>query len=407
MKNDIRMRGFTNRHDIEDVLCFLKKRLKSEKFSIIFCESLGYTCAEDIVSDMNVPAFRRSTMDGYAVRAKDTFGASITNVLELKLIGSLHAGEIKEFDLKENDCVNVMTGAMLPKNAQAVLMAEYTEKTRNKIRISASVSPGRNVSQIGEDIKKGETVFFAGHKIRPQDIGVLASIRKNKISVYRKPTIALIVTGEEIVDVSARPKKGQIIDSISPMLKALAKKYGYKLNFIGILKDDEKLIRHSIEKCKEDIILTSGATSVGEKDIIPKIVSEIGELVVHGVTMRPGAPLGLGFIKEKPIFLLPGNPAAAMICFDRFVYSALLIKQGEEPTLPYKKQKGTLTRKVASVLGRTDFVRVKYKKGKVDTIRVSGSSILTTMTRSDGYIIINRNSEGLENGSDVEVYLYE
>jgi molybdopterin molybdotransferase len=401
------MRGFVKRHDIEDVLNILKKRLRPEKIIKAYSECLGYISAEDIVSSVNVPAFRRSTMDGYALRAKDTFGASLTNVLRLSIIGKQYAGESHEFDLKENECIRVMTGGMIPDKADSVLMAEYTEQVRSKIKISAAVSPGKNVSQIGEDIKKGEVVFSKGHKIRPQDVGVLASIRKKNIFVLKKPSIALIITGDEVVDVSTEPEKGQIVDSISPMMKALAKKYGYKLNFIGILKDDEKKIKMTIENCTENIILTTGATSVGEMDVVPKIVSQIGDLVVHGVSMRPGAPMGLGFIKEKPIFLLPGNPAAAMICFDRFVYSTLLIMQGMEPTLPYQKQMGTLSRKVASALGRTDFVRVKYKNGKVDPIRVSGSSILTTMTRSNGYIVIDRNAEGLEEGSETEVYLYE
>jgi len=402
------MRGFVKRHDIDQVLDILKKRLgKTDKIKINFGDSFGFVLAEDIVSDINVPSFRKSTMDGYALRAKYTFGASLTNMLELKMIGTQHVGENKDFVLGDNECVRIKTGASIPKNADAVLMAEYTEKIKNRIKITGSVSPGKNVSQIGEDVKKGEKIFKKYHRIRPQDIGVLASIRENKIDVYRKPTIALIVTGDEIVDLNKKPEKGKIVDSISPMLKALAKKYGYELKFKGILKDSKKIIKEKITECNEDIILVTGATSVGETDIIPYIVSEIGELIVHGITMRPGSPMGLGFIKNKPIFLLPGHPVAAMICFDRFVYSALLIMQNLKPDLPYKKVKGILTRKVASALGRTDFARVKFANGKIQPIRISGSSILTTMTKSDGFIIIDKNTEGLDEESKVEVYLYE
>jgi molybdopterin molybdotransferase len=400
------MRGFVKRHDIGQVLSILKMRLTKKKIIISFDRSLGFVLAEDVISDIDVPAFRRSTMDGYAVRAKDTFGASMTNILELRIIGEQHIGEKKKFQLNENECVRIMTGAMLPDDADAVVMAEYVEEYNGIAKISSSVTPGKNVSQIGEDIKKVEKLFLEGHSIRPQDAGVLASIRKSKIKVYKKPTIALIVTGDEVVDVSDEQKIGKIIDSNSYLLRSLAEKHGFKLNKKGIIKDRERDIKKAIFASSEDIIITTGATSVGEMDIVPKIVEELGELVIHGITMRPGAPMGLGFINDKPVFLLPGNPAAAMICFDRFVYSSLLVMQGLAPRLPYHKVSGRLSRKISSALGRTDFVRVKYADGYIDPIRVSGSSILTTMTRSDGFVIVDKNKEGVEEGARVEVYLY-
>jgi molybdopterin molybdotransferase len=409
MKTDIRMKGFIQRHEIDEVLDIIEKRIKplgGEEIS--FEQALHRVAAEDIIAEENVPAFNRAAMDGYAVRAEDTFGATASNSLNLKLVGELTAGQQPGKPIAKQEAIRIMTGARLPDGADAVVMAEDAEEAADEVKIFSAVSPGKNVSHIGEDIKIGDIVIQKGTVLRPQHIGVLASLQIARIRAYKQPRIAVIITGEEIVPPGGNKGKGHVIDSNSYILANMIKENHAMAVMKGHVSDDREAIKKVVKSCAEDIIILTGGTSVGKKDLVPLIVSELGEVVVHGIAMRPASPTGLGFIGDRPVFFLVGNPAGAMIAFDAFVVPAIkkLMSLSHVLLGHYRKQKGILARKVTSQIGRTDFVRVKITEKGVIPIRVSGANILTSMTRAHGILIVPRNKEGYNANERVEVNLF-
>ena len=218
-----------------------------------------------------------------------------------------------------NQAVRIMTGAPLPAGADAVVMAEYAEEDAEQVNILQPISPLKNVGRIGEDIRQGDVVLRRGRRLRPQDLGVLASIQVAQIPVYRRPTVALIITGNELVQVGEPLTGCHIVDSNSFTLAGLSRRLGAQPVRKGIIGDDYHLIKEAIQQATEDVVIITGGSSVGAEDFAPLIVQEIGELVVHGVSMRPSSPVGFGFIQQQPIFLIPGNPVSALVAFDAFV----------------------------------------------------------------------------------------
>jgi molybdopterin molybdotransferase len=285
-------------------------------------------------------------------------------------------------------------------------MAEYAEELSGIVSILQPIAPMKNVGRIGEDIRRGDVVLSRGRKLRPQDLGVLASIQIAHVPVYRRPTVACIITGNELVEVGTPLTACQIVDSNSFTLSGLVRRLGAIPRHKGILRDDYQLIKAAIQTAAEDVVVVTGGTSVGAEDFAPLIIQELGDLVVHGVAMRPSSPVGFGFIQQRPIFLLPGNPVSALVAFDAFVGSTLQLMQGLKPAYPYATVQGRLTRKIASAIGRVDFVRVRCTELGIEPLRVTGASILSSTTRADGFVIVDKNSEGLDEGQEVEVYVY-
>ncbi|MGH8072074.1 MAG: molybdopterin molybdotransferase MoeA [Candidatus Entotheonellia bacterium] len=405
--HDIRMRGFATRHDVDEALALLKQRLTPLPTEVIALgEALDRVLAEDVVAAVDVPHFDRSAVDGYGVRARDTFGASDYNPIPLALRGEIFPGRSLDLTLTANEAVRIMTGAPLPAGADAVVMAEYAEEDGEHVNILQPISPFKNVGRIGEDIRQGDVVLTRGRKLRPQDLGVLASIQIAQIPAYRRPTVALIITGNELVAVCEPLTGCKIADSNSYTLAGLSRRLGALPVHKGIIRDDYQLIKDAIQQATEDVVIITGGTSVGAEDFAPLIIQELGELVVHGVAMRPSSPVGFGFIQHQPIFLIPGNPVSAMVAFDAFVGPTLQLMQGLQPTYPYAKVRGILTRKIASAIGRVDFVRVRCTAAGIEPLRVTGASILSSTTRADGFVIVDKNSEGLDEGQAVEVYVY-
>jgi molybdopterin molybdotransferase len=405
--HDIRMRGFATRHDVDEALAILAQRISPLPSEVIpLDEGLDRVLAEDIVAALDVPPFDRSAVDGYAVRARDTFGASDYNPIPLALKGEIFPGRSLDLTLGANEAARIMTGAPLPAGTDAVVMAEYAEEEGTLVSILQPISPFKNVGRIGEDIHRGDVVLRRGRKLRPQDLGVLASIQVAQIPVYRRPTVALIVTGNELVEVGAPLTSCQIVDSNSFTLSGLSRRLGALPVRKGIIRDDYHLIKDALQQAAEDVIIITGGTSVGAEDFAPLIIQELGELVVHGVAMRPSSPVGFGFIQRQPIFLIPGNPVSALVAFDAFVGPTLQRMQGLQPAYPYATMRGKLTRKIASAIGRVDFVRVRCTATGVEPLRVTGASILSSTTRADGFVIVDKNSEGLDEGQEVEVYVY-
>jgi molybdopterin molybdotransferase len=405
--HDIRMRGFATRHDVDEALALLEQRISPLPSEVIALdEGLDRVLAEDIVAAVDVPHFDRSAVDGYGVRARDTFGASDYNPIPLTLTGEILPGRALDITLGANEAVRIMTGAPLPTGADAVVMAEYAEEEGDRVNILQPIAPFKNVGRIGEDIRRGDAVLSRGRKLRPQDLGVLASIQVAQVAVYRRPTVALIITGNELVSVHEPLTGCKIGDSNSFTLAGLSRRLGALPVHKGILRDDYDVIKDVIQQSSEDIIIITGGTSVGAEDFAPLIIQELGELMVHGVAMRPSSPVGFGFIQQQPIFLIPGNPVSALVAFDAFVGPTLQLMQGLKPVYPYVKMRGKLTRKIASAIGRVDFVRVRCTDAGVEPLRVTGASILSSTTRADGFVIVDKNSEGLDEGQEVEVYVY-
>jgi molybdopterin molybdotransferase len=406
-QHDVRMRGFATRHDVDEALAILKQRISTLPTEVIALdEGLDRVLAEDLVATVDVPHFDRSAVDGYGVRARDTFGASDYNPIPLTLKGEIFPGRALDVALDANEAVRIMTGAPLPAGADAVVMAEYAEEEGGKVNILQPISPFKNVGRIGEDVRRGDVVLRRGRRLRPQDLGVLASIQVAQISVYRRPTVALIVTGNELVEVNEALTGCKIVDSNSYTLAGLTRRLGALPVRRGITRDDYPLIKEAIQKATEDVVIVTGGTSVGAEDFAPLIIQELGELLVHGVAMRPSSPVGFGFIQQRPIFLIPGNPVSALVAFDAFVAPTLQRMQGLTPASPYATRRGKLARKIASAIGRVDFVRVRFTAAGVEPLRVTGASILSSTTRADGFVIVDKNSEGLDEGQEVEVYVY-
>ncbi len=405
--HDIRMRGFATRHDVHEALALLQQRITPLPSEVIALdEGLDRVLAEDIVAAVDVPHFDRSAVDGYGVRARDTFGASDYNPIPLLLMGDVFPGRALDLTLGANEAVRIMTGAPLPAGADAVVMAEYAEEDGAHVNILQPLSPFKNVGRIGEDIHSGDVVLTRGRKLRPQDLGVLASIQVAQIPVYRRPTVALIITGNELVGVHEPLTGCKIGDSNSFTLSGLSRRLGALPVHKGIIRDEYQLIKDAIQQAAEAVVIVTGGTSVGAEDFAPLIIQELGELVVHGVAMRPSSPVGFGFIQQRPIFLIPGNPVSALVAFDAFVGPTLQLMQGLKPVYPYAQVRGRLTRKIASAIGRVDFVRVRITETGIEPLRVTGASILSSTTRADGFIIVDKNSEGLDQGQEVEVYVY-
>ena len=322
------MRGFMERTDLEAALEILRSCVKPvDAESVPLDQALGRTLAGDVISTAQVPAFDKSAMDGYALRAAETFGASPTEPALFKVTGEILPGDPGDLEVGPGEAVRIMTGAAFPTGADAVLMAEQTTEEGDGMLAHGSVVPGRNVARAGEDIQKGDKVLARGRLLRPQDLGVLASIDMVEVEVRRRPAVGILCTGNELVEPGSNEAgdRGKVVNSCRPMLEGLVTQTGGLPQALGTLRDDRQALRAAIAAFDGDILLTVGATSAGKEDYLPGIVKELGELPVHGVNIRPASPLAFGRLEKALIVLLPGNPVAAMVGFDLFVRPAIQI----------------------------------------------------------------------------------
>jgi molybdenum cofactor synthesis domain-containing protein len=406
------MQGFSRYVRLADALKIVlskSKRLESEV--VPFDRALGRVLAEDVVSEVDVPPFDRSAVDGYAVRAEDTFGASELKPANLRILGSVDIGVASKLHVGRGVAIKIMTGASLPKGSDAVVMVEHTRAKGKNIAVSAPVTPGKNVSEKGEDVKAGEVVLGRGRLLRPQDVGMLASMGKTRVRVSQRPEVAIIATGSELRKPGERLGRAEVTDINSYSLAAAVERFGGLSHRLGIVPDESEELKRAFRKgISYDMLLASGGSSVGEHDIVPDVIAELGELVFHGVAIRPGGPTAFGIIKSKPIFALPGFPVSSLISFDMLVGPALCQMQGLPADRGYPKVRARLARKVSSTLGRSDIVRVRIiskEEGLVAApIRVTGSGVLSSMTKADGFVIVPEDVEGLDEGKIVEVELY-
>jgi len=405
-----RLKGFQKLTTIEEAKkCFLSKlRVKKPKaITVKLSQALNRVLAEDVIADEDLPRFDRSAVDGYAIKAEETVGLSQFKPKRFKItmkeyVGS---GEVRQ----------VWTGNPIPKGADAVVMLENTKKIGEELEVWISVTPGENVSKKGEDIKKGAVAVKAGTRLKPQHLGLIAALGKAEVKVFEKPKVAILATGNELVEVGAKPREDQIFEVNRLVLSALCCELEAEPVDLGIAKDDIDEITAKLKMGLEvaDAIITTGGTSVGISDLVPEAVNKLGKpgVIVHGIAMRPAMPTALAMVNEKPIIVLSGNPVAAMIGFEVFAkptINALMKLEKEEPR-PVIKAK--MTRRVTTTLGRKTFVRVYvYKSGEeyfAEPISARGSGIISTMTRANGYVVVPENVDGLDEGETVSVHLFD
>ena len=405
--DDVRMRGFSHRTSVADALAWLDDHVPCLPAEVVpLSEAAGRVLAGDVPSPCNVPGFDRAMMDGFALRAADTLDASPYNPIELVILGQSLPGQPFEGQVGSRQAVRIMTGAPVPSGADAVLPAEMTEIFSDRIAAHAAVSPAKHVGRIGEDIQAGHTVLSAPRVLRPQDVGVLASIGAAQVRVVRRPRVRIVVTGNELVPVGAAPQPHKIYDSNGPMLDALVRRDGGVAVNPGIVPDQPESILQALRD-DADLVLVSGGSSVGQEDHAPALVAEHGELPIHGIAMRPSSPTGLGRLDQRPVFLLPGNPVSCLCAYDFFAGRSIRAAGGRTTNWPYRRTNVPLAHKIVSTIGRLDYMRVRLVEGRAQPLAVSGASILSSTTRADGFVIVPPDSEGYPPETEVEVLLYD
>jgi len=407
--DDVRMRGFAHRHTVDAALAWLDAQLPPPGIELVPLRiAAGRVLAVPMVSQVDVPGFDRATMDGYAVLADSTEGASSYNRLPLFVIGDSLPGHPFEGSVAAGQGVRIMTGAPLPRGCDAVLPAEWIDDTGDapgRISALAAVSPGKNVGRTGEDIVRGSTLFQAGRVLRPQDLGVLSSIGVAEVEVFTRPRVRLVVTGNELLPFGSPPHGYRIADANGPMLAALVERDGGLVDFPGLVPDRHDAIEQAL-LADDDVIIVSGGSSVGIEDLAPTILAQLGELAIHGIAMRPSSPTGMGRIGARLVFLLPGNPVSCFCAYDFFAGRAIRALGGRSKEWPYRSLRARLARKISSPIGRLDYARVQVIDGMVEPIAVGGASVLSSTTRADGFVIVPDNSEGFAPGAEVEVWLF-
>ncbi len=384
---------------------FASLRMPAE--SIALECALGRCLAEAVIAAEHVPDFNRSTVDGYAVIASDVFGCSESIPALLALVGEVAMGVHTALQLAKGKCAYVHTGSELPALADAVVMLEYAEDFGDgTIAINKPVAPGANLIFRGDDVKPGQPVLPAGQRLNAGDIGSLAALGITTLNVLQSPHMAIISTGDELVAAGEPVPLGKIRDVNAPMLSTAVTEAGGTPKFYGILADDENLIQETLAAAIPDcdLLLISGSTSVGVKDAVPKVISRLGELLVHGVAAKPGKPTIVGEIHGKPVFGLPGNPLAAYFMFHLFVRPLLYSLQGATPKDDVVQ--AVLARAVPSNQGREEFIPVSLKDGVAEPIP-SKSGLITSLAAADGFIRIPRDTEGLPQGAQVQVIKFK
>jgi molybdopterin molybdotransferase len=424
LKDMLGRSGVVSREDALRVLNehFIMPDLSVEKISI--SSALGRVLASGIVALSDLPEFDRSTMDGYAVRSADTFGAAESRPALLNIVGDILMGTVTEREIARGEAMKIATGGALPSGADAVVMFEQTQPVdASSIEVVKAVGPLENVVRAGDDIKRGEVVLSPGHRMRPQDMSALASLGITRIEVFARPRVAIISTGNEIVPADSVPGPGQIRDSNSYNLEGLIAQAGGLPVKKGIIPDNYARLRETLEAAVSDcaLVLMTGGSSVGTADLTAKVINDTGKpgVLVHGVSIKPGKPLVVGLVgapqRHVPVFGLPGHPAAVSICFDLFAKPVLARLTGEapEPALegvsPSRSVKARLSRSIPSSPGREDHVRVSLEKrddGLWARPIFGASGLISTLVKAVGTVVVPVNKIGIEAGEEVEVRLF-
>lgn len=377
-------------------------------------KSLHRVLAEDIVATESVPSFPRSTVDGYAVKAKETFGSSETMPGFLNVVGTITMGEEATIPLRDGEAIYIPTGGMLPPNSDSVIMIEHCEDLDGLLNTYKQVAPGENVIQVGEDVNAGTTLVKSGTKLRPQELGAIATIGKSTITVFKELTIGYLSCGDEIVPYETKDLKiGQVRDVNALTIISLVKEWGAKPIYGGIVTDDfseyQKKAKELFEKV--DCLVLSGGSSVGVKDFTTKVIESLGEpgVFTHGISIKPGKPTILAMAGQKPVIGLPGHPASAMIIFSLFAEKIVKKLSGEASLNRLDRVQVRLLKNIHSSMGRTDYIRVKLieKDGEWWAEPIIGKSgLISTLVQSDAIVEIKSEYEGAMQGEFVPAILF-
>lgn len=401
------MRGFPRRVTVEAAWAWLDtivRPLSAEPVPL--AAASGRVLAGAVSSGVDVPGFDRAMMDGFAVRAADVAGATAYNQIALSIVGAAFPGRPFAGRVVSGQAIRIMTGAPMPEGADAVLPAELTQFDDVQVRAAGEVSPGKHVGLRGEDVAAGATVLSPGRRLRPQDLGLLSSIGESTVECVRRPRVAIVVTGNELLSAGSRPRGYVITDANGPMLAALVERDGGTIDQRAIVRDDRPEIRAALVQ-NVDVVLVSGGSSVGQEDHVPALLAEEGELAIHGIAMRPSSPTGMGRLADRLVFLLPGNPVSCLCAYDFFAGRAIRALGGRNRDWPYRRVVGRLARKISSEIGRLDYARATFDAGAITPLAIGGASILSSTTRADGFLVIPSNLEGYPAGAEVEMFLYD
>ncbi|MFQ6088502.1 MAG: gephyrin-like molybdotransferase Glp [Candidatus Methanofastidiosia archaeon] len=393
---------FLTLQELEDVEEIVKGHiLKTERERVHIRSALSRTLALDIYSPINVPPFEKSLMDGYALRSKDTLKASESSPLEFRIIERIDAGKIPEKKITSKTCSYIATGAPLPMGADCVVKIEDTYERKGKLRISKSLFRGENIIPIGADFKKGDMVLREGKLLTPADLAILAYLGFREVKVKRKPKVAIISTGDEIQDVGESLKYGNSYDVNSHLLGALVERLDAKPLYLGISQDEPETLKEKISEALEaDLVLLSAGASQGSRDFLVNAISELGEVLIHGIALKPGKPTIVGVAKGKLIIGLPGHPFSCAVTFLILVKPLILKMLGRayEPEFSEK----IAASKLYSVKGRRQILPVRIERDKVFSV-FYGSGFLQSLIKADGFALIEKEVEFVEVGEKVKV----
>lgn len=371
----------------------------------------GKVLAEDVASKLDVPPFDRSAVDGYAVRARNTFGADEGSPVRLKLIGSIMAGEWSNSKLGERQCAEIATGAPMLKGADAVVMVEHAISRGEEVGVYRAAAPGENVTKRGSEVKRGDIVAKAGTRLSPALVGTLAAVGVGKVKFYSPPCVSIISTGNELLRLGARSARGKVFDVNGPAIAGAVRECGGLPFYLGIVPDDPVRIRAAVERglSAGDLVVISGGSSAGAGDVVPRVVGDMGKpgVIVHGLATKPGKPTFLAVLRGKAIFGLPGYPVSALVMFDKLVAQHVRRLAGLSP-LKRQRVLAELGSKVLSAKGRQELVPVRLVRGRGKLVAQpigKGSGAITSLSQADGYFEVPLQVELVERGEVVEVIL--
>ncbi len=411
------MEGFFSVTELSRVLAYVPDFGRVATETVELPDALGRVLSEDLRADEDLPPFSRSTMDGYAVKGSATFGASEANPAYLTVKGAIAMGESPAFSLMPGECARIATGGMLPDGADAVIMIEHAEGLDDfdiggTIEVYRSAAPGQHVIQKGEDVQKGATLLTRGQRLRSQEIGLLAAFGIASISVYRRPLIGILSTGDEVVTLQETPLPGQIRDINTYTLSGLVREAGAEPRSFGIVKDDYDSLQSGIDQALavSDMVLVSGGSSVGTRDFTIDVFSNLPDtaILVHGISISPGKPTILARVGNRAVWGLPGHVTSAMVVFSQVVRPFIDHVSGGSPDSgrPSRVISARLTRNIASAQGRIDFIRVRLmaEDGEMWAAPILGKSgLIHTMVKADGLVAVGMNAEGLDRDAVVSV----
>jgi molybdopterin molybdotransferase len=362
----------------------------------------GRALAEPVRALRNVPHYARAAMDGWAVRAGDTFGAGDRSPAVLRETD-------REGPVSSNEAARVHTGSELPEGADAVVMIEHTDRFGDEVEVFDAVARGENVAPEGEDVAADQPLYEAGHRLRPSDLGLLKATGVHEVEVYERPTIAVIPTGEELVQQD--PEPGEVIETNGLTVSRYVERWGGEATYREVVTDDESALRAAIERdLTKDVVVTTGGSSVGERDLVPDVVAELGEVLVHGVALKPGHPVALGVVEGTPVLMLPGYPVACIVNAVQFL-RPILKQVGGYPLTDHPSVEARLSRKIASEPGVRTFARVSLAEEDDERVatptRASGSGVLSSVALADGWVVVPEGLEGYDEGATVTVEDWE